>query len=203
MGQLSGDGRWWWDGSEWRTVQTSSGLSWFWDGTAWQPVPRDAQAARHGSPGGRERTEGSPAPLAELDDARFGEGKLPTHVLRLPGKPTTQLSYVAIGSGWVARRIVQWHPLVFPEIQAAALVAPERKSAIGGSTAGSLPELALQSYFGKALRIEVAQMTESARKDILTQLPAAAYVTELAEEYLEDAKLPSGWGERLTALGVR
>jgi hypothetical protein len=39
VGQLSPDGRWWWDGGTWKpAAQLSPDGVWWWDGAAWQPV---------------------------------------------------------------------------------------------------------------------------------------------------------------------
>jgi hypothetical protein len=50
--QMSGDGRYWWDGTAWQDVQSnvppsaqrSDDGAWWWDGSTWHAVPGEAQS---------------------------------------------------------------------------------------------------------------------------------------------------------------
>ena len=42
-GQLSADGKWWWNGTQWVAAVSEDG-KWRWDGTAWQPIDTPAAA---------------------------------------------------------------------------------------------------------------------------------------------------------------
>lgn len=141
----------------------------------------------------------------EIDDPRFGEGDLPAHVAKLPTHATVQLAFVAIGWGWVARRVVRWHVLQIRELQSVAVVPPQHwdEHEMSASGPGPLPDLAMRDFFGHVLRVEVAQMTSAARKDLLSQIPMSAHVTPAAEMFLEDGLLPGMWGARLASFGPR
>jgi hypothetical protein len=141
----------------------------------------------------------------EIDDPRFGDGDLPAHVGKLPNKATVQLAFVAIGWGWVARRVVRWHVLQIRELQSVAVVPPQHWDETEMSVVGPgpLPDLAMRDFFGHVLRVEVAQMTSAARKDLLSQVPMSAHVTPAAEMFLEDGMLPGMWGARLESFGPR
>ena len=55
-GQLSEDGRWWWDGTEWKAVDTqeptiepdqlSEDGHWLWDGSEWRAAEADGETAQ-------------------------------------------------------------------------------------------------------------------------------------------------------------
>jgi hypothetical protein len=212
MGQLSDNGDWWWNGREWTPSHLSPDRLWNWDGHAWQSVDHTAPAAATAVSSQpvatltHDAVVGEPRPEPdELDDPHFGEGELPSHVASLPTKPSVQLSFVAIGWGWVARRVVRWHLSRFAELQSVAVVPPkgwdEEKD--DPTRPGPLPDLAMRDFFGRCMRIEVGQMTQGARKELLAQLPMSAHVTPAAELFLEEGRLPGKWGQRLAATGPR
>ncbi len=142
-------------------------------------------------------------PGIELDDRRFALGKAPDAVGQLPGEAIVRLAYVAIGWGWVARRVVRWHVCHFDQVQSVALVAPAEAGEPGGTnpSAAPLPQLVLRDFFGRVLRIEVLQMSPLARKELLSQVPMSATVTPAAELFLEHGELPGEWGRVLDTLG--
>lgn len=208
MGHYSEDGLWWWDGSRWLPTPPPG----------WPPQ----DTVGTGTGGATRVTGATPATEAELfatgdqpvapaddlellDPPRLAAGDLPNHVAHVPGKPTTQLPTVAVGWGWVARRVVRWHLLHFHEIQTVALVPSLRWTgeAEGGDARDALPDLALRTFMGRTIRIEAAQMTSAARKDLLSQLPMSAHVTPLAEAFLEEGQLPGVWQQRLESFGPR
>ena len=43
--QMSNDGRWYWDGREWRSAISEDGL-WRWDGREWKPVSQSGESER-------------------------------------------------------------------------------------------------------------------------------------------------------------
>ena len=49
--RYSPDGRWWWDGSEWRPALSPDGL-WRWDGERWVPAQASGAAAAPARRGG-------------------------------------------------------------------------------------------------------------------------------------------------------
>jgi len=202
MAQLSDDGHWFWDGSEWQAARLSPDGKWHWDGGRWLPVPPRPSAAAGpdtaGPPAGRDDHPG-----VELDDRRFALGKAPDAVGQLPGEAIVRLAYVAIGWGWVARRVVRWHVCQFDHVQSVALVAPAEAGEPGGTnpSAAPLPQLVLRDFFGRVLRIEILQMSPLARKELLSQVPMSATVTPAAELFLEHGELPGEWGRVLDTLG--
>lgn len=219
VGQLSDNGQWWWDGTRWVPARLSPDRRWHWDGSSWHQVRPDRVGETETETAGtvgvavetpaRVEADGAHETLVlaptEIDDPRFGDGDLPAHVAKLPTKATVQLSFVAIGWGWVARRVVRWHVLQIRELQSVAVVPPlhwdENEMTVAGP--GPLPDLALRDFFGHVLRIEVAQMNSAARKDLLSQVPMSAHVTAAAEMFLEDGTLPGMWGARLESFGPR
>jgi hypothetical protein len=60
-GELSADGRWYWDGARWASTLSTDGL-WRWDGRTWQPQPRSL-----GNLPGKGRSIASPNPAGSLD----------------------------------------------------------------------------------------------------------------------------------------
>jgi hypothetical protein len=199
MGQLSDDRQWWWDGGRWTPACLSPDNQWHWDGTAWQRVD-------HKRPAHALRGElGVSQARLELDPPRFGAGEMPAHLETLPGKASVQLGFVAIGWGWVARRVVRWHLMPIPEIQAVAVVPPLLWDGeeVVASRPGPLPDLALRDFFGRCLRIEASQLTSPARKELLSQVPMAAHMTPIATTFLEEGTLPGKWGQRLASFGPR
>jgi hypothetical protein len=139
------------------------------------------------------------APDVELDDRRFAVGKSFDAVGRLPGEAVVRLAYVAIGWGWVARRVVRWHMCRFEHVQSVALVCPADPDDCGGThpMSAPLPELVVRDYFGRMLRIEVVEMSPLARKELLSQVPMSATVTPAAELFLEHGELPGEWSRLL------
>lgn len=208
MGQLSDDGQWWWDGVRWAPACLSTDKQWHWDGTAWQRVDV-TRPVTVGPPAGAIPTPSGGAPTPEgpleLDPTRLGVGEMPPHVAALPGRPAIQLGFVAIGWGWVARRVVRWHLLSVPEIQSVAVVPPAgwEENDLVASRPGPLPDLALRDFFGRCLRVETPQLIPAARKELLSQLPMGAHVTPLATTFLEEGTLPGKWGQRLASFGPR
>jgi hypothetical protein len=130
---------------------------------------------------------------------------MPDYVDALPGRASLQLGFVAIGWGWVARRVVRWHVMTVPEIQSVAVVPPLQwdEDELVATRPGPLPDLALRDFFGRCLRIETGQMVSAARKDLLSQVPMSAHVTPVATTYLEEGTLPGKWGQRLASFGPR
>jgi hypothetical protein len=203
MGQLSEDGRWWWNGSQWTPAQLSPDGAWHWDGAQWCAVPGAAAATAAGTSAATSAAaNGTNAGVIGLDEARLGEGPRPI-AGHLPDKPIIRLAYVAIGWGWVARRVIRWHVVTFPQIQSVALVPPESQNVVGAGHPGAgLPELAIRTFMGEVLRIEVPEMNPLARKELLSQVPMSASVTAAAEMFLETGKLPGDWGRRMEAMGL-
>jgi hypothetical protein len=212
VGQLSDNGQWWWDGTRWVPARLSPDRRWHWDGSRWHQVQPTAVASggvatltTEATDNGLEVGEAPVLAPREIDDPRFGDGDLPAHVAKLPTHATVQLAFVAIGWGWVARRVVRWHVLQIRELQSVAIVPPqhwdEHEMSVSGP--GPLPDLAMRDFFGHVLRVEVAQMTSAARKDLLSQVPMSAHVTPAAEMFLEDGMLPGMWGARLKSFGPR
>ncbi|MGP8059678.1 MAG: hypothetical protein ACLP9C_08590 [Acidimicrobiales bacterium] len=209
MPQLSHDGHWFWDGHEWQPARLSADGKWHWDGGRWLPVPPLRQAPSPAPParavGATGSAEGPDPETVELDDRRFAEGKAPDAVGQLPSEAIVRLAYVAIGWGWVARRVVRWHVCRFEHVQSVALVAPNEPGDPGGThpMAGSLPQLVLRDFFGRVLRIEVLQMSPLARKELFSQVPMSAVVTPAADLFLEHGELPGEWNRMLEKLGPR
>jgi|GEM_PF-4538571 len=218
MAQLSPDGQWFWDGKEWQPARLSPDGRWHWDGAQWIPVPPQLPAAPPATPqtpptpvtssapipsASAPAPEPGPAPV-ELDDRRFAEGKAPPAVGQLPGGAIVRLPYVAIGWGWVARRVVRWHVCKFEQVQVVAVVASNDPDEPAGNhpMVESLPQLVLRDFFGRVLRIEVLQMSPLARKELLSQIPMSATVTPAAERFLEGGELPGEWSRRLEILGA-
>jgi len=210
MGQLSDDGRWWWNGSQWTPASLSPDGVWHWDGSQWCAVRLAGEPATPAA----EATDAVTSPFAVgaaaqrsasddigLDAVRLGEGPRPTPG-HLPDKPIVRLAYVAIGWGWVARRAIRWHVVTFPQIQSVALVPPEsHQTADAGHPGAGLPELAIRTFMGEVLRIEVPEMNPLARKELLSQVPMSASVTPAAELFLETGRLPGEWGKRMETMG--
>ncbi len=206
MNRLSIDGRWWWDGTQWVVAFLSPDGQWHWDGRQWLSV-RDGRAPASSGIAATEQAHERLIPPAEieLDEGRFGEGKLPPGVSHLPGEPVVRLAFVAIGTGWIARRVIKWHPITFPQVHSVALVAPPEGPTPGSShpNAAALPEVVLRTFMGHVLRIEVLEMTPLARKELLSQVPLSTHVTTAAELFLETGMLPGEWGERMAAVATR
>jgi len=112
----------------------SSDERWNWDGRQWRSVPRPLDPPAKAKPLAPPIRLVGCHQLIDLDEASFGRGRLPSAVVHLPGEAVVRLAFVAIGSGWVARRVVKWHPITFSEVHTVALVAPSEGPAPGPPT---------------------------------------------------------------------
>jgi hypothetical protein len=136
----------------------------------------------------------------ELDDHhQFAVGHLPPSVDPRPENATFEEFGVAIGDGWVARRPVSsWHVMAMNALTSVALVPPTnfKEWMYSRSIVAPLPDVALQDNEGHSMRIATNKLDANGSQALLHQIPASAFVTPSASDFLNSGVLPGNWGHR-------
>jgi len=190
-GQLSDDGRsFWWQGS-WQPSSSPDGLN-KWEGQGWQPIPP--------GPPAYPRTTEAPS---DIDDRGFASGGDPPKISELPEGAIYQSGAVAVGSGWMAARVLgsDWERIQVRDIQSIAIVPPSRGRQIAFLRLPTLPKplIAIKDRLGRVIAVNVVKFSREASQALVSQLPGDTNVTSAASQFLSTGSLPGQWGKRFVA----